>query len=77
MDEVRHPVFLASETRVSVGGFEVCKVGLSDGLGVGGGIDAVASAGGPDVGAVDLGAEGYHVLMHHAADNGVAACNVY
>ena len=75
-DEVRSPgiwYFLASEARVAVGEWGVCEVGLSDGGGVGGGVDAVASAGGADVGAVDVGAEGHHVLMHHAAEEGVAA----
>ena len=71
--EVRHPHCLAREAGVAVGEGEVCEVGLSDGHGVGGGIDAVSPAGGTDVGAVDFGTEGHHVLMHHAADEGVAA----
>ena len=66
-------MFLAREATIAVSEREVREVGLSDGDGVGGGIDAVSPAGGADVRAVDRGAEGHHVLVHHAADDGVAA----
>ena len=68
---IRH--VLAREAGVAVGEGEVCEVSLSDGHGVGGVVDAVSSASGADVRAVNFGAEGDHVLMNHAAEDGVAA----
>ena len=67
------PVVLARQTAVAVREGVVAEVGRPDGGGVGGRVDAVTAAGRADVRAVDRRAEGDHVLMDHAAEEGVAA----
>ena len=64
---------LARKTAIAVRELVVGEVIGADGIGVRGRIDAVSAAGGADVRAVDGGPEGHHVLMDHAAEEGVAA----
>ena len=67
------PINLARKTAVAVGELVVAEVVSTDGVSVRGRVDAVSAAGGADVRAVDRGADGHHVLVDHAAEDGIAA----
>ena len=67
------PIDLARKAAIAVGELVVAEVVSINRVSVRGRVDAVAAAGGADVRAVDRGTDGHHVLMDHAAEDGVAA----